>query len=48
MEETFLPLSLSKFPAEVPHLPTIEYDFRGLNDFPTRHGIMSRDLDELD
>lgn len=47
MKETFVPLPLSKFPADVPLLPTIEYDFRGLNDFPIRHGIMSRGLDEL-
>ena len=47
MKETFLPLPLSKFPADVPLLSTIEYDFRGLDDFPTRHGIMSSDLDEL-
>ena len=47
MKETFLPLPLSRFPADVPLLPTIEYDFRGLNDFPTRHGIMSSGLDEL-
>ena len=47
MKETFLPLPLSKFPADVLLLPTIEYDFRGLNDFPTRHGITSNGLDEL-
>ena len=47
MKETFLPLPLSKFPADVPLLPTIEYDFRGLNDFPARHGIISSGLDEL-
>ena len=47
MKETFLPLPLSRFPADVPLLPTIEYDFRGLNDFPSRHGIMSSGLDEL-
>ena len=47
MKETFLPLPLSRFPADVPLLPAIDYDFRGLNDFPTRHGIMSSGLDEL-
>ena len=47
MKETFLPIPLSKFPVDVPLLPTIEYDFAGLNDFPTRHGIMSSGLDEL-
>ena len=47
MKETFLPLPLSKFPADVPLLPTIDYDFCGLDDFPTRHGIMSSGLDEL-
>ena len=47
MNETFIPLPRSRFPADVPLLPAIEYDFRGLNDFPTRHGIMSSGLDEL-
>ena len=47
MTETFLPLPLSRFPADVPLLPAIEYDFCGLNNFPTRHEIMSSGLDEL-
>ena len=48
MTETFLPLPLSRFPADVPLLPTIEYDFPDLNEFPTRHGTISSGLDELD
>ena len=48
MADNFPRRSLSGFPAEVLLLPTIEYDFRGLNDFPTRHGITSSDLRELD
>ena len=48
MADSFPRRSLSGFPAEGLLLPTIEYDFRGLNDFPTRHGITSSDLRELD
>ena len=48
MADSFSRRSLSDFPSEGLLLPTIEYDFRGLNDFPTRHGITSRDLRELD
>ncbi len=48
MEETSIPIRLSGFPAEVPLLPSVDYDFRGLDDFPTRHGIASDGLEELD
>ena len=48
MEETRLPLTLSSFPAEVPLLPSIEYDFGGLDDFPSRLGFISSDLRDLD
>ena len=48
MGTTFFPLRLSAFPAKVPLLPNIEYDFAGLHDFPTRHGITSSDLQDLD
>ena len=48
MVDNFSRRSPSDFPAEGLLLPTIEYDFRGLNDFPTRHGITSSDLRELD
>ena len=48
MKDTFLPLRLSAFPAMVPLLANIEYDFRGLRSFPTRHGVTSADLSDLD
>ena len=48
MEDTFLPLRLSAFPAEVPLLANIEYDFGGLKSFPNRHGVTSADLSDLD
>ena len=48
MADSFSQRWPSDFPAEVLLLPTIEYDFRGLDDFPTRHGITSSDLRELD
>ena len=41
-------LRLSGFPAEVPLLPSIEYDFGGLDGFPTRCGFTSNDLRDLD
>lgn len=41
-------IRLSRFPSEVPLLPGIDYDFRGLNDFPTRHDITSDELRDLD
>ena len=48
MEEEFFPIRLSGFPAEVPLLPSVDYDFRGLDDFPTRHGIALGGLEELE
>ncbi len=48
MEGAFLPTRLSAFPTEVPLLPSIEYDFRGLHDFPARHGFTSPELRDLD
>ena len=48
MADSFSRRSLSDFPSVGLLLPTIEYDFRGLNDFPTRHGITSSHLRELD
>ena len=41
-------IRLSRFPSEVPLLPSIDYDFHGLNDFPTRHNITSDKLQDLD
>ena len=48
MADSFSRRSLSDFPSEGLLLPTIEYDFRGFEDFPTRHGITLSDLRELD
>ena len=48
MADNVFPLKLSKFPVDVPLLPSIEYDFRGLHDFPTRHGFTSNELRDLD
>ena len=48
MEGTSFPVRLSAFPVEVPLLPSVEYDFCGLHDFPARHGFTSSELRDLD
>ena len=48
MNKRYLRFRLSRFPAEVPLLPSIEYDFGGLDDFPMRQGFTSKDLKDLD